>query len=297
MSGSARPLIIGVNVNENTMRDTNPHIPWSPEEIAATAAECEAAGASVMHFHARTDDGRADHSAERYGQTIRSVRARSGLVLAPSLANLPGASVEERLSNIAPNQGRDETKVELLPIDMGCANMDLFDPDAREFATDELVFVNSTRAQEKLITWASEHEARPYLASFNLSWTRAILAHVAAGRLAEPVCMVLVLGGEEFVAAHPVTDGGVESHLALFPPGVHIEWMVSAYRGNVLEVAETVVARGGHVAIGAGDHHYAELDAPTTAELVRQVARIGLRHGRRPATTRQARAMLLGGAA
>ena len=55
-------VIIEVRANEYTMRDGNPNVPWSAEELGRDAAACEAAGASIYHFHARCPDGTPDHS-------------------------------------------------------------------------------------------------------------------------------------------------------------------------------------------------------------------------------------------
>ena len=292
MMTEPKPLIVGVNVTENTMREPNPHVPWTPREIAAVAAECERAGASVMHFHARTATGKADHSADTYAQIVRDVRATSSLILVPSMANVPGHGVEERLANIAPNQLDPATSVELLPIDVGSANMDLFDPTRAEFATEDRIFINETGAVGELMRRAQHLGLHPYLASFNLSWTRAIIAHHAAGRLETPLVIAFVLGGEEFVAAHPTSAHGVQAHLDTLPSGLAAEWFVSSYRGNVLEVAEYVIAAGGHVMIGTGDFHHDQLGLPTSADLVDRVVSIGRSLGREPATPDEARKML-----
>lgn len=292
MSAEAKPLMIGVNVNENTMRSPNPHVPWTAEEIARTAAEAELAGATLMHFHARTADGGADHTAEGYAEVIRAVRRSSRILLAPSMANLPGHTVDQRLANIAPNQDDPATSVDLLPIDMGSATMDLFDPVAGEYTTDDRVFVNTTAQTAELMRRAPRLGLTPYLASFNLSWTRAILAHHAAGRLAAPLAVVLVLGGDEFVAAHPTTPAGVRAHVDLFPDGLAVEWLVSSYRGDVLDVAADAIAAGGHIVVGTGDYPHTERGCPTTPELVAQVAEIGRDLGRRPATLAETREML-----
>jgi uncharacterized protein (DUF849 family) len=46
-------LVIQVRVNEGQMRDVNPHVPYSPREIADTIIECWRQGVSVVHYHAR----------------------------------------------------------------------------------------------------------------------------------------------------------------------------------------------------------------------------------------------------
>lgn len=292
MAVTDKPVVIGVHVNENTMREPNPHIPWTPDEIAETARACESAGASVMHFHGRTADGSADHSAATYGAIIERVRAVSNLLLAPSMANVPGRSVDERLANLAPNQADPTTRSDFLVIDMGCAAMDLIDAGTGHYLTDSNVFVNDTRTQIELLSRAVELGMAPYLTSFNVSWTRAIVAHARARSLALPLVVAFILGGDEFPAAHPATAAGLRAQLDLLPEDLPIEWIVSAYRGNVLAAAEESISRGGHVAIGAGDYHYAELGYPSTPGLVEEVVAIARRYGRETATPEQARRIL-----
>jgi uncharacterized protein (DUF849 family) len=292
MSRSSKPLVIGVHVNENTMREPNPHIPWTPDEIAATAAASRAAGASLMHFHGRTPDGGVDHSAQIYGEIIEKVRAAGDLLLAPSLANVSGWSVADRLSNLVPNHERAETRADFLVVEMGLAAMDLIDPRSGGFATNDRVFLNDTRTQTELLDRAAELGMTPYLASFNVSWTRAIIAHARSRPLPTPLVAAFILGGDEFPAAHPATAAGLRAQLDLLPEDIPIEWIVSAYRGNVLEAAEEAIVRGGHVAIGTGDHHYGELGYPSTPELVDHVVKLARRHGREPATPNQAREVL-----
>lgn len=283
-------LIICAQLNEGTLRTPNPHIPFTPEEIADEAAACEAAGASLTHIHARTPEGGIDHSAETYAEIARAVHRRSGILLAPSLANTPGASAEERLATVAENAGDPETRSDFLVVDMGSTNMDLFDPAANDFASTDRVFVNDTATQKHFLA-AADRLRMPVLASsFGAGWSRAIHAHAISGVFSRPVLVLLVHGGEEFVAATPADPAGLAAHMALRPRGFDGEWMVSAYRGDVLVLADDVIVAGGHIAIGAGDHHYADRGSPSSAELVAEVAAIGRAHGRPPATPDQVRA-------
>ena len=287
-----KPVIIGVHVNENTMRAPNPHIPWTPSEIADTALACEGAGASLMHFHGRAVDGGVDHSAATYGEIVERVRAVSNLLLAPSMANVPGYTIDERLSNLAPNQSDPKRRSDFLVVDMGCAAMDLIDATTGLFATDSRVFVNDTRTQIELLSRASELGLVPYQTSFNVSWTRAIFAHARVRNPSSPLVIAFILGGDEFPAAHPATAAGLRAQLDLLPADLPVEWIVSAYRGNVLAAAEESIKRGGHVAIGAGDYHYEELGYPSTPDLVTEVVSIARRYGREPASPDQARRIL-----
>ncbi|WP_051793076.1 3-keto-5-aminohexanoate cleavage protein [Amycolatopsis jejuensis] len=281
------PLVIGVHPNENMMRDDNPHVPWSPQEIAEDVAACAAAGASVVHYHARMPDGAPDHRPEGYRETARLIRERCDVLLAPSLANGPGFSVEQRLAPAL------AAKPEFLTMDMGCAIMDLWDPHRQQFSSADKVFVNSTETHRALFACARREGFTPWLASFNVSWTRTIAAHLAAGEVLGPAVLQFVLGGPEFPAAHPATSAGLRAHVEFLPERENLAWIVSAHRADVLETAEEVIRLGGHIAIGVGDFAHAARGFPTNAELVEHVVAVAKQVGREVATTDQARQILL----
>jgi len=78
-------MIIEARVNEYAMRDDNPHVPWTADEIAETAARCREAGASILHFHARAADGAPLHAVEENAKIIRKVRERCDILILPTL--------------------------------------------------------------------------------------------------------------------------------------------------------------------------------------------------------------------
>ncbi|MEO3861592.1 3-keto-5-aminohexanoate cleavage protein [Acrocarpospora sp. B8E8] len=61
-----KKLVIGVHPNEGTMREPNPHVPWTPEEIADDTAAAREAGAAVVRFHARTATGAGTPGCRRW---------------------------------------------------------------------------------------------------------------------------------------------------------------------------------------------------------------------------------------
>ncbi len=73
------PLVIMVAPNgaRRTKAD-HPRLPITPAEIADEAARCAEAGASVLHVHVRSDDGRHTLDAELYRAAIDAVRQRLG---------------------------------------------------------------------------------------------------------------------------------------------------------------------------------------------------------------------------
>lgn len=287
-----KKLIIGVHPNENTLRVANPHIPWTAGEIARDAAAARASGAAMMHFHARTPDGGADHSTAGYAAVIRAIRERTDILLAPALANAPGASIIERLANVVDNAGDPMTRADFLAVDAGCANLDKYDWQAHEFSSCDKVFVNDVTSIRQVLRKARELDMKPLLASFNISWTRGIDALLDAGEIDEPAFVLIVLGGPEFIAAHPGSVAGLEAQLAFLPAGRKIEWGVSVHAGNVFDVAAVAIERGGHIALGLGDYPYPELGVPSNADLVAHVAELARERGREVATPAEAAEML-----
>lgn len=72
-------LVIAVAPNgARRVKADHPAIPLTPREIAATAATCADAGATVLHLHVRDDAGRHSLDVERYRAAAAAVRDGAG---------------------------------------------------------------------------------------------------------------------------------------------------------------------------------------------------------------------------
>ncbi len=58
-----------------------PALPVTLDELVATAKECEAVGASVIHVHIRDDEARPTLDPERLRATVDALRASCGLIV------------------------------------------------------------------------------------------------------------------------------------------------------------------------------------------------------------------------
>lgn len=287
-------LIICVQQNEGADRSENPHVPFTDEEIARDAAHCRAAGASIVHAHPRAADGSADVSPEATVRMISAVHAASDVLVAPGLLNRPGATDEERLAawSLADEHEYGAAHADFLVAELGTVNFDAVDPDTEDFRSADRVFTTTTASQLRFLTEARTRGVPVLSVTFGASWSRAFHVHRSTGRLPGRQLALLVHGGSEFPAAHPATPAGLAAHRALLTAEDEVEWMVSAHRGDVLDLADEVIAAGGHIAIGLGDHPHTGRGRPTNAELVAEVVRIARRHGRSPAQPDQVRALL-----
>jgi uncharacterized protein (DUF849 family) len=70
-------IAVAPNGGRRVKKD-HPAIPLTPAELAETAYECLAAGASMMHVHVRRNDGRHLLDAMAYREAISAIRARVG---------------------------------------------------------------------------------------------------------------------------------------------------------------------------------------------------------------------------
>jgi 3-keto-5-aminohexanoate cleavage enzyme len=287
-----KKLIVEVIANENASRAANPNVPFTPAEIALDAHACCEAGASLVHFHVRAADGAPDLSAEGTAATIRAIRERTDVLVLPAAANTSGAAPEQRIANIISGGDRADVQADLLAVEMGAGNLDAYDPKARRLLSEQRMFANDHATIRTLLSLADQARMRPFLVSFNVSWTRSIQAALEMGMVQAPVAIGLIHGGASFIAAHPATVAGLDAHLSFLPSAESMEWMACAHRANVLAIAAAAIERGGHVGIGLGDHPYTELGQPTNAQLVSIVVDLARAMGREVATPDEARAML-----
>lgn len=286
------PLVVEARLNEWASRERNPHVPWSPHEIARDAEACWRAGASIVHFHVRREDGSPSHDPELYAKAIRLIRERCDVLIHPTIAGVVTPGADERLAPLRALAADPATRPDLVPMDMGSTNLDVFDATARRFRTLDKVYANSIRTLQRTAEVVHAHAMTPLLVAWTVPCLRTIDAFIEAGTLREPALVSIALTEGGILGGHPGTVEGLDSMLRFLPARRAIVWSVLCREGDVLEVASHAIGLGGHVAIGLGDHPYVELGAPTNAELVERVVALGARSGRPAATVAQTRGLL-----
>lgn len=286
-------VIIEARVNELALRNPNHNVPYLPEEIAADARACYEAGAAIVHYHGRTADGAPDNSRAHYLRTNRLIRQTCPILIHPSLGYVANdASAEDRFSAIEETMRDPATAVDFAPMDVGSVNVDWWDPEAQRYTTTDLIYKNSTATLMHFASRIRHHRLRPYLVSWNVSFTRQIDAFLQMGVIDEPAYVCFCLTDGINLSGHPGTEAGLDAHLMFLPEGRRIVWTVVNYKGDLLQLAEKILRAGGHISIGTGDFAYTDYGTPTNAELVSRVVEIAQRLGREPATVEETRAIL-----
>ena len=93
-----RPLLITVApTGAETTKADCPQLPTTLEELVATAKECEAAGAGMIHVHIRDDDHRPTLDLVRLTDTVQALHEATDLVVQLSTGGSVHDPLDQRL--------------------------------------------------------------------------------------------------------------------------------------------------------------------------------------------------------
>ncbi|MEM9844656.1 MAG: 3-keto-5-aminohexanoate cleavage protein [Pseudomonadota bacterium] len=288
---SGKPLIIEARINEYMARGPNPHVPYTPEEIAESATRAREAGASIVHFHARGSDGTPLHNAGVYAEAIRLIRAQSDILVHPTLGqvNVDGG-VDARTAHIRAlcDQG---LAPDFVPVDTGSTNIDRFVSPTVGFETGNRVYANSVETLLGFTRVFREMGVRPQFLSWTVAFTRMFEALRAMGEVEDVPFVLFELTDHGILGGHPGTVRGLLAHLD-FLPEAPLEWTVCNKVGNLTAPGATAIEMGGHVSVGLGDYLWPELGTPTNAEVIAKFTQLAQTMGRPIASPAQTREML-----
>ncbi len=263
-------IITAALTGAEVTREDNPNLPITPAEIAAAAYDCYRAGASMVHLHARNDDGTSTQSAGVYKEAIGLIEAECDLIIQVSTGGAVGMSAEERLQPIC-------LKPEMATLSTGSVN----------FGDD--VFMNPPAYLEEFAKTMQEHGVKPEIEAFDVGMINNALQLVKKGLLAEPLHFDFVMG----------VPGGIPGtvknllHMAeSIPPGS--TWTVAGMGRTELPLGTAAVIMGGHVRVGFEDNIYFTKGvlAESNAQLVERIARVAEIHSRPVASPDEAREIL-----
>jgi 3-keto-5-aminohexanoate cleavage enzyme len=283
-------LIIEARVNEVASKASNPHIPYVPEEIVTDALACAAAGASIVHFHARTSEGKESNDPDAYGAVIKDLRNKSDMLIHTTLGQFEGTPAAQRTAHVEKLHSQGLAP-DIVPLDMGSNNVDFFDPTTRRFAPGGYVYMNATADLQAMAERFKGWNIKPQLVLYSIPNGRLMSAFLDAGLVTQPAFVAFTLAGGGALAGHPPTLRGLQPLVDLCVDQ-RVTWTVLCYRADFMPLVPDIVRLGGHIAIGLGDYHFPELGTPTNADLVKEVAKIARAAGRAIATPAETRKIL-----
>jgi 3-keto-5-aminohexanoate cleavage enzyme len=265
------PLIITVaGIGAELTREQQPNLPITPDEIAADAAACREAGASIYHLHVRDAAGVPTMDVDTYRAARDAIADATDLIVQFSSG---GAVTDTEDARIAPL----ELRPEMATLTTGSVN----------FGVE--VFLNPmplvSRFYERMRALGIVPEFEIFEAGMIANAQRVYAEH--GGNHHRHYDFVLGVPG-----AMPAWDGAMEFLAAGLPSGA--TWTATGIGKGHLPVTTEAIASGGHVRTGFEDVRYLEpgVLAESNAQLIARVAKMALDAGREIATPETTREIL-----
>jgi uncharacterized protein (DUF849 family) len=279
----------------------SPYLPITAEEIADAAVEAAAAGAAIVHLHARNpDDGRPDQSPDAFAPILRSIKQRSSVVLNLTTGGSPYMPVEERVRPSA------VWKPEVASLNMGSMNFGLF-PMLKRFkdfkyeweramleGSHDLVFRNSFKDIRYALDTLNEAGTRYEFECYDTSHLHNLAYFLSEGLVKPPLFIQTVFGLLGGIGAHPDEVLHMKRTAdRLF--GKDFRWSALGAGRSQMPIAAMAAAMGGHVRVGLEDSLWLGKGqlAASNAEQVKRVRHIVEGLGLTIATPDEAREILL----
>ena len=262
-------------------RQQCPAIPYTPVEIAEEAKRAHDAGASVVHIHARNDDGSPTFSPATFAKIKEETRKRSPIILNFSTGTILD-DVSEQCTYIR------ESRPEIAALNMGTMNYAKYSEKRKNFVFD-MVFPNTYGKIVKLLSAMNEAKVKPELECFDTGHTHGIWPLLDMGILQPPLqfsFIVNVLGGI------PPTVESLQLQTKIMPPGS--EWEVIGISRPQWRMLAAALVLGGNVRCGLEDNFYlpnGEM-ASSNGDLVAEAAKLVALSGRSVASLDDTKAIL-----
>ncbi len=257
-----------------------PYIPYTPEEIAEEALRAYNAGASVVHIHAREDDGSPTMRVEVYQKIYDEVRKRCPVLINFSTGAI-GIPKEMRIAHIP------AVKPDIAALNMGTMNYAKYSPRRKNFVF-AFEFLNPIEEIIYYLKVMKENGVQPECECFDIGHLETVYPLMDMGLLQnfQVSCILGVVGGIQATARNL-------AHMSsLVPPG--IPWEVIGISLDQWMLCATALTLGGNIRVGLEDNFYLAPDvmAKGNGELVEKAARMARDIGREPATVEEARILL-----
>jgi uncharacterized protein (DUF849 family) len=259
-----------------------PDIPYTPEEIADEAKRAYDAGASVVHIHARNDDGSPTFEPAVFAKIKDEIRARCPIVLNFSTGTILD-DVSQQVAYI------EASRPEIAALNMGTMNYSKYSRSRKQFVFD-MVFPNTYQKIIAVLEAMNRAGVKPELECFDSGHTQGIWPLLDMGTLKAPFqfsFIVNVLGG-----IPPMVES-LQLQTKIMPPGDHA-WEVIGISHCHWRMLASALVLGGNIRTGLEDHLYlpnGEM-AKSNGELVDAAVTLTRHAGREPATVEEARQLL-----
>lgn len=258
-----------------------PAIPYTAEEIGEEARRAFEAGASIVHVHARTEDGAPTWDVEVFRRYLAEIRRRA-----------PELLVNWSTGGMGPMESRVQHVLQLRPdiaaLNMGSMNYAKWRKDRKDFAF-KFIFANDFADIIGFARAMKEAGAKPELECFDTGHVASYEVLEDLGLLEPPYHFSFILG---VLGGMPATARHLAFQAQSVPPGSR--WKVIGVSREQWPLCMAALALGGDVRVGLEDNFYLPDGkmAGSNGELVAEAVKLCRLAGREVASPAEARQLL-----
>ncbi|MFW2830355.1 3-keto-5-aminohexanoate cleavage protein [Sphingomonas sp. ID0503] len=279
----------------------SPALPVTAAEMVDQGAAAAAAGAAILHLHARIPEtGAPTGDPDIYNGFLPALKQRTGAVLNLTTGGSATMPVAERL--LAAMRFRPE----MCSLNMGSINFAFFDAGRhveewkygweRDYVinSDDYIFKNTFRDIRYILESLADHGTRFEHECYDVGHLYNLAHFIDRGLVKPPFFVQMIfgiLGGIGADLENMVLMKGVADRL--FGPE-NFQWSVLAAGRHQMPFVTQAALLGGHVRVGLEDSLFIKRGvlADSNAQQVEKIVRIVRELGREPASAEEARAIL-----
>lgn len=227
-----------------TNRSHCPYIPYTPVELGEEAKRAVDAGASIVHIHAREDNGMPSWRLEVFEQIHEEVRKRCPNVIINYSTGAIGVSKEDRMRHVK------ALKPDMAAFNMGSMNYAIYSKKAKQFYWNA-VFENSFDTMQYCVNIMNEAGTTPEMECFDTGHIRNAEPLRDMGLIPDNACYSLVMG---VLGGIPATTENLIHQINQVPDGAF--WQVIAISRKQWQMAAVACTMGGNFRVGLEDNFY-----------------------------------------
>ena len=265
-----------------TNRNHCPAIPYTPVEIAEEGRRAVEAGASILHIHAREDNGFPSWRLEVFQAIKEEVRKRCPNVIINFSTGAIGITKEERVNHIV------NTKPDMGAFNMGSMNYAIYSKKAKQFYLSGL-FENTFDTLQYVAKVMLEAGTTPEMECFDTGHLRNVQPLRDMGLIPDNATYSLVMG---VMGGIPATTENLIHQIKQVPDGSF--WQCIAVSRKQWQMAAVACTMGGNFRVGLEDNFYLPNNemAKSNGACVEWGVKLARMMGREIATIEETREML-----
>jgi len=235
------------------------YLPVTPREISDAAISAAAAGAAILHLHARSPEtGIPSQDPSIFQEFLPQIKEATNAVVNITTGGSPHMTVEERMKPVA------TFKPELASLNMGSMNFGLY-PMLNRFQdfkhewevkhlenSRDLVFKNTFKDIEKILRLGNSNSTRFEFECYDISHLYNLAHFVDRGLARPPLFIQSVFGLLGGIGAHPEDLAHMKRTAdRLFGDDYH--WSILGAGKNQISLASIGATQGSNVRVGLED--------------------------------------------